>query len=352
LYNNFGYVLVLICISIIFITNLKTCILWIDMNIIIDTDPAMGTLGIGSQDPEDGFAIMLALRSPEVNVKAITVVHGNVPVVNSYSNVVHLLKLLDRIDIPVAPGLTEPFMKRPQYKHFPKSKTKGTQIAPLQDIKKAPLHAVDLIINTVMKSIDPITIVAIGPLSNIAAALLREPRLAKKTERVVIMGGALKTSGNITPVAEYNIWADPYAASIVFKSRIPITVVGLDVCHQTLVVPHEIKSLGKSPLAQFVREATMPWFSFVKKAGREGFHLYDSLALAVSFLPGLVKMEPAWVEVETTSPLTAGQTVAWFDHLREVWIGDKSNCLACTQLVDNKRFSDLFNERVLDPLRK
>lgn len=320
------------------------------INIIIDTDPGMGTLNLGSQDPEDGFAIILALRSPEVNVKAITVVHGNVPVVNSYSNAVHLLKLLDRPDIPVAPGLAEPIMKRPQYKEFPKSKTKGKQLAPLQDPRKAPVHAVDLIISTVMESSEPITIVAIGPLSNIATALLREPRLCKRAERVVIMGGALKTPGNITPVAEYNIWADPYAASIVFKSGIPITVVGLDVCHQTMVVPHQIEALGNSLLANYVREATMSWFEFVKTAGREGFHLYDSLALAVSFLPELVKMEDAWVEVETTSPLTAGQTIAWFDHLKEVWIGDKSNCRACVQLINNSRFSELINERVLSPL--
>lgn len=320
------------------------------INIIIDTDPGMGTLGIGSQDPEDGFAIMLALRSPEVNVKAVTIVHGNVPVPNSYSNAVHLLKLLGRPDIPVAPGLTEPILKRPQIKEFPKTRTKGRQIAPFKDPRKAPVHAVDLIIKTIMENPEPISIVAIGPLSNVAAAILREPLLVEKTQNVIVMGGAFKTPGNITPVAEYNIWADPYAASIVFKSGIPITVVGLDVCHQTMVVPRELQPLGNSLLANFVRESVQPWFDFAKTAGREGFHLYDSLALAVSFIPELVKMEPAWVEIETISPLTAGQTVAWFGHLKDVWIGNKSNCMACTGLIANDKFASVFNERVLKPL--
>lgn len=312
----------------------------------------MGTLGIGAEDPEDGFAIMLALRSPELNVRAITVVHGNLPVAHGYSNALHLTRLLGREEIPVAPGLAGPIMPHRKKDHAARTRPEARQIAPMADPDAAPVHAVDLIVDIVMREDDPTTIIAIGPLSNIATALLREPRLAQKAERLVIMGGALTVPGNVNPAAEYNIWADPDAAKIVFRSGIPITLVGLDVCHQTILRPEQITSLnGTSELSRFVRESTMPWFNVVQKAGREGFHLYDSLAVAVTFRPELVRTEPTWVDVEVEGKLTLGETIAFLDPMHKAWFGDKTNCDASLELVDVEGFADLIDERVLAPLR-
>jgi len=203
-----------------------------------------------------------------------------------------------------------------------------------------------------MEGEEPVTIIAIGPLSNVATALLREPRLAQRARRLVVMGGALRVPGNVNPSAEFNIWADPHAAAIVFQSGIPLTVVGLDVCHQTLVRPEQIESLdGPGELAQFVRETTLPWFEVRRAGGKEGFHLYDSLAVALSFRPELARSERTWVEIETSGQFTTGQTVAYLDPQFKAWLGNKTNCDACLELVDVQGFAALVEERVLAPLR-
>ena len=322
------------------------------MNVIVDTDPAMGSLGIGAEDPEDGFAIMLALRSPELDVRAITVVHGNVPLDHGYSNAVHLVDLLGRGDVPVAPGLAGPLLRPLGADHASREKAGARRISPMLDVRAAPAHAVDLIIETIMNGDEPVTIIAIGPLSNVAAVLIREPALARSGARLVIMGGALRVPGNVNPSAEFNIWADPEAASIVFNSGIPITLVGLDVCHQTLMRSEQVRSLnGNSLLAHFVREATSPWVDVVISAGKEGFHLYDSLAVAIAIRPELVRMEPVWVDIELKGEHTLGQTVAYLDPSHRAWFGDKPNCEACLDLIDVQGFADLMDERVLVPLR-
>jgi len=323
------------------------------ISILIDTDPAMGTLGLGSEDPEDGFAIMLALASPEVDVKAITTVQGNVPVAHGYSNARHLTNLLGRPDIPVAPGSAQPMLPPREPFALPLSRSEPIQLSPLLDVQEAPEDAVDLIARTVMEASDPVTIVTIASLTNVALALLKEPRIAQRARRLVMMGGAVAVPGNITPAAEANIWVDPEAASIVFNSGIPITVVGLDVCHQTLLRLDQLDEIDASTkLGAFAREATRPWFQKAADFGISGgMHLYDTLAVAVGFRPELVRTAPAWVHVETHGTYTYGQTVAYLTPLHKLWVGEKTNCDVCLELVDGPGFSRLFDERVLARLR-
>jgi purine nucleosidase len=322
-------------------------------SVLIDTDPGMGTAGA---DPEDSFAIMLALQSPEVEVKAITAVAGNVPLANGWSNLVHLLDLMGRTDVPIAPGFAQPLMphRRKDHARVLEFLARGQQIAPMVDYRAAKTHALDLIVDTVCRSEEPITIVPIGPLTNIAAAIQRDPRVAERARGLVIMGGAVNIPGNVTPAAEFNVWVDPEAADIVFRSGIPITLVTLDVCHQTLMKVDELESLSQgSPLGDFVREATFPWLEKMKAGGTEGFHLFDSLSVATTFRPDLVKTVRAWVEVETHGRATSGQTVAYLTKfVKEVWVGGKTNCDVSVDLIDNASFSDLFGERVLAPLRE
>lgn len=319
------------------------------VSILIDTDPAMGTLGLGSEDPEDGFAIMLALASPEVDVKAITTVQGNVPVEQGYSNARHLTNLLGRSDIPVAPGSAKPLLPSRKPFALPISRAEPLQLSPLLDVHAAPEDAVDLIIHTVMEAPEPATIVTIASLTNIALALMKEPRVAHRALRLVMMGGAVAVPGNITPAAEANIWVDPEAASIVFSSGIPITVVGLDVCHQTLLRLDQLEEIDTSTeLGAFAKEATRPWFQKAADFGISGgMHLYDSLAVAVSFRPELARTEPAWIHVETQGKYTYGQTVAYLTPLQKLWVGEKTNCDVCLDLVDGPGFSRMFEERVL-----
>jgi hypothetical protein len=162
-------------------------------------------------------------------------------------------------------------------------------------------------------------------------------------------GGAVALPRNITPAAEANIWVDPEAASIVFNSGIPITVVGLDVCHQTLLRLDQLEAIDDATeLGAFAKGATRPWFQKAADFGiRGGMHLYDTPAVAVSFRPDLVRTEPAWVAVETQGKFTYGQTVAYLMPLHKLWVGDKTHADVCLDLVDGPGFARLFAERVL-----
>lgn len=314
------------------------------MELLIDTDPAMGNSG---GDPEDGLALILALRSPEVQVKAVTVVFGNIPLAPAYSNAVNLLQVMGREDIPVAPGFARPLMPGREYR-FPWAQE---QFVAQLDPGSAPHHAVDVIVSTVLESTSGVTLVAIGPLTNIAAAIQREPRIVERAARLVIMGGAARVPGNITPCAEFNIWSDPEAAAIVFNSGLRIKMVGLDACNQTRLDPARTEALGTaSPLAKLVHDSVAPWRELRRREfGGEPIRLYDSLALAATIKPELVRTEPCWVDVETKGTLTSGQTVAYLDPITKQWVGDKVNCDVWLGL-DTAGFEALFTERVLEPL--
>ena len=228
------------------------------MDVLIDTDPGMGTLGC---DPEDSLAITLALASPEVTVRAITCVQGNVPVRHSYANAAHLLQLLGRTDVPLAAGAERPLLgaRRGEQLRWLAERDVLDRVLAAAQLPYPEPRAVELILRTARES-DGLTIIAIGPLTNVAAALVADPGLADRLERLVVMGGAFEVPGNVTPTAEFNFFMDPEAAQIVLESGVRPVLVGLDVCHQTHLTSRQLAAAGfTTDLGRFVQRACAAW---------------------------------------------------------------------------------------------
>ena len=272
--------------------------------IIIDTDPGQ----------DDAVAILLALASPgEIDLLGITCVAGNVPLALTTKNARIVCELAGRSDVKVFAGCDRP-MQRPlvtaEHAHGKTGLdgiTLPDPVMPLQD-----MHAVDFIIEQA-RAQDRITLVPIGPLTNIATALQRAPDIATKIDEIVLMGGAYFEVGNITPTAEFNIYVDPEAAEIVFKSGIKLTVMSLDVTHKVLTTRARIEALRG--LSGAVGPAVASWTDFferfdMEKYGSEGAPLHDPCTIAWLIRPELFSGRQVNVEIETVSPLTLGMTVA------------------------------------------
>ena len=319
------------------------------MRMIIDTDPAMGTLG---GDPEDSFAIMLALNSPGVTVEGITIVQGNMPAQKGYANARHLLKLVGREEVPLRRGCLLPLNEaRSTQINWLEQRKAAAQITPELEPEGEDADAVAFLIDTVRDNPGEITLVTIGPLTNIADAIRRDPEFAGAVKNIVMMGGNAECAGNISPAAEFNYWQDPEAADVVFRCGADLTMVGLDVCHQTHLYPQQVEECasGGSELGRFVKEATAPWFQVMAAgSGTESLHLYDSLAVAVAIDPSLVTLEDSHVEIEVGDGPAQGMSVSYHKPFQRV-IFDRQEINARVALsVDVERFTAVFRERVLD----
>jgi purine nucleosidase len=326
------------------------------MRLIIDTDPAMGTAGT---DPEDGMAILYALNSPEVTVEGITLVQGNVPISQSWPNTVHLLDLAGRADVALhagAPQPRDPERRRMQVAWLAQRAGMAT-LLPDRAVgtgEARPETAANFIAETVTASPGQITVVAIGPLTNLAAALEADPSVAEDLAGLVIMGGTVEVPGNITPAAEFNIWMDPEAADVVFRSGVPITMVGLDVCHQTQFDRDQAAGLASSgsPLATFVGRTSESWIEVRETLfdGDDAHHLYDTLAMAAAIEPDLLEYRPALVDVETSTGPAQAMTVTYLnDIIRQLLTGRDHNARVAVG-VDVDRFAQRFHERVISQL--
>jgi len=320
--------------------------------VIIDTDPAMGSKG---GDPEDSFALLLALNSPELEVVGITTVQGNVPVERGYSNAAYLLSALDK-DIPLHAGPAQALTPERSAQRQGLSKRENMeQIAPLLNPEDQEISAAEFIVNACLASPGEIELVTIGPLTNVALALQMEPSLAGAIAGLTMMAGAAKIPGNITPAAEFNVWADPEAADLVFRAGIPQKMIPLDVCHQTNMGVSELKRIGDNPhpFCQFVQEAVTPWLSIRSDySGEESFHLYDSLAMAAAFHDGVAGYEDAYVVVETEGHYTAGATVCEFNESIIGRILKREPNTRVALEVDVELFNQIFSERVIEYLRQ
>jgi inosine-uridine nucleoside N-ribohydrolase len=317
------------------------------MDVLIDTDPGMGTLG---SDPEDSLAIIMALSSPELTVRAITCVQGNVPLRHSYANAAHLLQLLGRTDVPLAAGAEWPLLgaRRREPLRWLAERDPWDRAIPIAQRPYPSPRAVELILRTARES-DGLTIVAIGPLTNVAAALVADPALADRLQQVTIMGGAFEVPGNVTPSAEFNFFMDPEAAQIVLQSGLRPTLVGLDVCHQTHLTGRQLAATGfKTELGRFVQRSCASWLPGLERPDEQGPNLYDTLAVASVFRPELLTLEPAFVQIETASEAVAGTSIAWLPGRPSAWSRPHSadNALVATG-VDVAGFEALFTERVL-----
>ena len=305
--------------------------------IILDTDPGV----------DDALALFLAIASPEVQLEAITTVSGNVPVELTTRNALTLLELAEQPDIPVARGSARPLVREPVYAAYVHGQN-GLGGIELPEPRTKPLkqHAADLIIEKVMDAPGEITLVAIGPLTNLALALRTEPRIAQHVRDVVIMGGALRVPGNTTPAAEFNIYADPQAASIVLHGGWPIRLVSLDVTTKTLLQREQVNLLARSnsKVTSFIQRLLDFYFDVFGPTvygANAGFQMHDPLALAAAFQPDLITWESSYVDVELTGTLTLGETVGYFHRPN----APSPNVLASVA-VDARQFIQLFMKRI------
>ena len=275
----------------------------------IDTDTAS----------DDAVAILMALRWPDVHVEGISVVAGNVPVEQGTLNALYTTELCDS-DVPVYRGLARPLLREPltaEFFHGPDGMG-GMNYQPQR--RPATQHAVEALIETFRAAPGEITLVTLGPLSNIATALLREPALAEWVKQCYVMGGAACTLGNITPAAEYNIWCDPEAARIVFHSGMKIMMIGWEHCRGQAALNDDEMAMVRefdTPYAHFLLDCNRTALQVNRDWLKEpGLGLPDPVAMSVALDP-TVCTRSAWhhVEVECDSELTRGMTLVDERHV-------------------------------------
>jgi inosine-uridine nucleoside N-ribohydrolase len=303
--------------------------------VIIDTDPGI----------DDTMAIMLALASPELRVEGLTIVRGNVGVEQCARNALTILEIAGHADIPVAVGADKPLV-RPYHGHGSTVHGKdGLGETGLSGTRPVPdRRAVDFLISRISASPGELTIIALGPLTNLALAVSIEPHLPRRVREVIVMGGAVATRGNATPVAEANINNDPEAARTVFHAGWPVTLVGLDVTHKVTMTPTDLQHLAAAhtPVTDLITRIT-PFYlgAYKRMVGIDGFYVHDPTAVAVAIRPALFETREVYVDVVTDSERTLGQTIADF---RNQW-KTAPNVRVCLN-VDAQGILDLYVERV------
>jgi len=272
--------------------------------VIIDTDPGV----------DDALALLLAMRSPELKIEGITAVAGNVPLDLTLPNALRMVEITGRDDIPVAAGAKGPLLRRlvtATYAHG----ENGLGGAVFPEPKRKPVSepAAEFIRQTVRKYPGEVTLLTIGPLTNVAAALNSDPELARIVRALVMMGGSL-SGGNITPAAEFNVYVDPEAARIMFQSGIPITMVGLDVTRKTSLTDEHVRVLeaAQNPMSQAAATIASNAINHNRERGfLVGPNMHDSLAVAGFLDPSILQFQDYYVDVETAGELTAGETLGY-----------------------------------------
>jgi purine nucleosidase len=304
--------------------------------IVIDTDPGQ----------DDAVAMLLALASPELDVLGITAVAGNVPLSLTEKNARRICELAGRPDVRVFAGAARPMVRDLVTAENVHGKTglDGPDLPdPTMPLQEA--HAVDFIVETLMREESgTVTLCALGPLTNLALALVREPRIAARIERIVLMGGGLFEGGNVTPAAEFNIYVDPHAADVVLRSGVPIVIVPLDCTHQALTTARRVAAFRA--LATRPGEAVAQMLEFFErfdenKYGTDGGPLHDPCVIAYLLKPELFSGRLINVMVETASDLTMGMTVAdWWG------VTDRPRNATYIRDVDHEAFFQFLVERI------
>ena len=271
---------------------------------LLDTDTAS----------DDAIAIVMAHNWPDVEIIAVTIVNGNVPVKQGALNALYTIELCERAT-PVYIGCAQPLLRSVEYSYwFHGQDGMGNMHYPQTLLKPQSTHAVDLIIETLKTNPGEVTLVTLGPLTNIATALLRAPEIGSLVQRCVVMGGAANVVGNVTPAAEYNIWVDPEAAKIVFHSGMPIEMVGWELSRgSAALLPDELEKITNSgkKLARFAVECNRTALEVSRQIQKApGLTLADPVAMAVALAPELVTHQGKYfVDIELHSELTRGQTI-------------------------------------------
>lgn len=302
--------------------------------VILDCDPGH----------DDALAILLACTAPELDVLAVTTVAGNADLANTTRNALRVLTLLGRTDIPVAAGADRPLVRELliQPAFHGKSGLDGADLPePAVDVR--PETAIELTASLVRSSTLPVTLVPTGPLTNIALFLRAFPALHDRIGAISLMGGSLGV-GNTTASAEFNIWQDPEAASIVFDAGIPILMAGLDVTHRALVLPPDVARLDALGTRTGRIFADLTRFFAIHHKDRYGWDgppIHDAVAVAVLIAPWLIARRTLRVDVETGDGLTRGRTVGDEESLS----GRPVNAEVGVDL-DRERFMDLVIDAV------
>lgn len=297
--------------------------------IIIDTDPGI----------DDALAIAIALYSKELDVKLITTVAGNVGVDKTTYNALRLLKFFNKESIPVAVGADRPLIRPYEDASYIHGKS-GMEGYDFEDPTVKPIaeNAVNAMRRIIMESKEPITIVAIGPLTNVALLLKVYPEVKENIKEVVMMGGSL-SRGNMGVMSEFNVGVDPEAAYILFHSGLNIAMVGLDIGLKALVLPEdseEIKTMNKT--------GEMAYCLFKKYRGgsfNTGLKMYDSTAIAYLLAPEIYDVVDTYVDVELAGSMTAGCTVVDLKG----YLNQPNNAKVCTD-VDADKFREWFRESI------
>lgn len=317
--------------------------------ILIDCDPGV----------DDALAILLAMKSPELCVEAITTVSGNVHVEQATDNLLMILGLLDISDYPlIAKGEAAPLVKpliNAEHVHGDDglgnisklSNPDGSSCYLPAECDVSDISGVDLILKMVNRYPDELTIVALGPLTNISMAIRKEPEIMRKLKSIVLMGGAFREYGNVTTSAEFNVYVDPHAAHEVFSSDISIHIAPLDVTHQVVLTGERLfgETEGcRDKISCFLRDSTKACMEFYRQhVGFYGLHIHDALPIGMLTHPGLFESVDAYVQVETEGSLTSGMTVA---DLRDSVPDKDPNASVCIK-VDSDSFLRMFFSRVL-----
>ncbi|MBI2719167.1 MAG: nucleoside hydrolase [Rhizobiales bacterium] len=304
--------------------------------IIIDTDPGQ----------DDAVAILLALASPELEVLGITAVAGNVALALTEINARKICELAGRPDIKVYSGAIRPMVRNLVTAENVHGKTGlDGPVLPEPTMKLQARHGVDFLIETLMsRDAGTVTLCALGPLTNIGLALVREPRIASRIAQIVAMGGGFFEGGNVTPAAEFNIYVDPHAARLVFEAGIPITLIPLDCTHQALTTAARIEKFRALPNRAGPATAAMLDFYErfdVQKYGTDGGPLHDPCVIAWLLKPDLFKGRHVNVAIECQSELTMGMTV--IDWWR---VTDRAPNATVLRDIDAQGFFDLLAERL------
>jgi len=317
--------------------------------IIFDTDT--GT--------DDALALMLALNSPELDVRAITVVPGNVTVSQGLENALRMVSLANRCDIPVAAGAQHPLFQKLITAEFWHGKNGLANVnLPESKCKVDSRFGPDLIIQLIHAAPHEITLVPVGPLTNIALAVEKDPSIVPLVKEVILMGGSIK-GGNVNAAAEANIYNDPEAAQVVFQAGWPLTMVGLDVGDKTLLSQKYLDELGKThgPVNDFIYSVAKYLIDLSAQFGSPGTPMYDPMPVGVAIDATLVRAPEMHVDVETRGKFTRGETVANRNGYveRNVLHGDryviegvdkvKPNAKVCID-VEADRFLQLFVSRI------
>jgi len=303
--------------------------------ILIDTDPGI----------DDACAILLALASPEVSLEGLSIVHGNCSLEQGTINALSVLELANAGHISVAKGCEIPLVQPSLLAPETHGNT-GLGHAKLPSPKNRPIlqHGCDFLIETILSSPKEITLVAIGPLTNIALAIRQEPRIVHAIQELIIMGGAIRHEGNTTALAEFNTYVDPHAAHIVYHAGIPTTLVPLDVTYQCILTAQDVARLQEidSPISTFVKDATQFYMEYHDDyQGIEGCVINDPLALALTFSPELCDYREVPVDVDISGGVSMGKTFADFYNY-----GKKPANMKVALGVRPRDFIELFIERM------